>query len=42
VTSGLKAGEMVASSGQLKIMNNAPVRLSTTGYLKQPAVPSKY
>ena len=29
VLSGLKPGELVASSGQLKIINNAPVRLST-------------
>jgi membrane fusion protein, multidrug efflux system len=42
VESGLKAGELVASSGQLKLMNHAPVRLSKTGYLRQPAVPSKY
>jgi membrane fusion protein, multidrug efflux system len=42
VESGLKAGELVASSGQLKIFNHAPVRLVTTGYLHQPATPSKY
>jgi membrane fusion protein, multidrug efflux system len=41
VLTGLKAGEMVASSGQLKIINNAPVRLSTAGPLKQPAVPPR-
>jgi multidrug efflux system membrane fusion protein len=41
VLSGLKAGEMVASSGQLKIINNAPVRLSQSGPLKQPAVPPR-
>ncbi|HEX4112790.1 MAG TPA: efflux RND transporter periplasmic adaptor subunit [Stellaceae bacterium] len=38
VKTGLKAGQMVASSGQLKIINNAPVRLSREGPLKQPAV----
>jgi hypothetical protein len=32
----------VASSGQLKIINNAPVRLSSQGPLKQPAVPDRY
>jgi membrane fusion protein, multidrug efflux system len=41
VTSGLKAGELVASSGQLKIINGAPVRLSETGELKQPAKPPR-
>jgi multidrug efflux system membrane fusion protein len=39
VQSGLKAGQLVASSGQLKIINNAPVRLSKDPPLKQPAVP---
>lgn len=42
VESGLKAGELVASSGQLKLFNNAPVRLAKTGFLHPPAVPSKY
>ena len=41
VKSGLKAGQLVASSGQLKIINNAPVRLSSEGPLKQPAVPPR-
>ena len=41
VLSGLKAGELVASSGQLKIINNAPVRLSREGLLKQPASPPR-
>jgi multidrug efflux system membrane fusion protein len=42
VKTGLKAGQLVASSGQLKIINNAPVRLSSQGPLKQPAVPDRY
>jgi membrane fusion protein, multidrug efflux system len=41
VLSGLKPGEMVASSGQLKIINNAPVRLSKEGPLQQPAKPPR-
>lgn len=41
VLTGLKAGEMVASSGQLKIINGAPVRMSKAGPLKQPAVPPR-
>jgi multidrug efflux system membrane fusion protein len=41
VLSGLKPGQMVASSGQLKIINNAPVRLSAAGPLQQPAVPPR-
>ncbi len=41
ILSGLKAGELVASSGQLKIINGAPVRLSTEGPLKQPPVPPR-
>lgn len=41
VLEGLKSGEMVASSGQLKILNGAPVRLSSDRILKQPAVPPR-
>jgi membrane fusion protein, multidrug efflux system len=41
VLEGLKSGEMVASSGQLKIINGAPVRLSPTRPLKQPPVPPR-
>jgi multidrug efflux system membrane fusion protein len=41
VKSGLAAGQLVASSGQLKIINNAPVRLSSQGPLKQPPVPPR-
>jgi membrane fusion protein, multidrug efflux system len=41
VLEGLKPGEMVASSGQLKIINGAPVRLSPTRLLKQPPVPPR-
>jgi membrane fusion protein, multidrug efflux system len=41
VLEGLKSGEMVASSGQLKIINGAPVRLSPTHQLKQPPVPPR-
>ncbi len=41
VLEGLKPGEMVASSGQLKIINGAPVRLSPTRQLKQPPVPPR-
>jgi multidrug efflux system membrane fusion protein len=41
VLSGLKAGEMVASSGQLKLINGAPVRMSKEGPLKQPPVPPR-
>jgi multidrug efflux pump subunit AcrA (membrane-fusion protein) len=41
VLSGLKAGQMVASSGQLKIINGAPVRISKAGPLKQPPEPPR-
>lgn len=41
VLQGLNSGEMVASSGQLKIINGAPVRLSPDRMLKQPAVPPR-
>jgi membrane fusion protein, multidrug efflux system len=41
VKSGVKAGELVATSGQLKLINNAPVRLSDTGGLTQPAQPPR-
>lgn len=41
VLEGLKSGEMVASSGQLKILNGAPVRLSPNHILKQPPVPPR-
>lgn len=41
VLTGLKSGELVASSGQLKILNNAPVRLSKEGPLQQPAKPPR-
>lgn len=41
VKSGIKAGELVATSGQLKLINNAPVRLSDTGGLVQPAQPPR-
>ena len=41
VLSGLKSGELVASSGQLKIINNAPVRLSKEHQLQQPATPPR-
>jgi membrane fusion protein, multidrug efflux system len=41
VLEGLKSGEMVASSGQLKIINGAPVRLSPTRQLKQPPAPPR-
>jgi len=41
VLEGLKPGEMVASSGQIKIISGAPVRLSPTHRLKQPPVPPR-
>jgi membrane fusion protein, multidrug efflux system len=41
IASGLQAGELVATSGQLKLMNGASVRLSDAGGLQKPAVPPR-
>ena len=41
IEKGLAAGDLVATSGQLKLLNGAPVRLATSGGLQQPAQPPR-